>query len=133
MTQHPAPGTVVRHFLALEMKKLAQFMCAQLGPMRHGTTAILTSQFRQDPTHEQTGQGVLQPTSIPMIRNGLQTGIQRLQVKHQRLLGKRECTQLCCIVQRKTFHEEHGIVSSMYTPERSLLFPIPDLATALVG
>src|SRR5947209_9534628 len=57
--------------------------------------------------------------------------VQCLQIKHQCFLGKRECTQLCCIVHSKTFHEELGMVSSISTHERSLFFPILDFATAL--
>src|SRR5713101_3367310 len=109
MTQDPAPGTVVRHALSLEVEESTQFMGAQFGPVCHRTTTILTSQFRQHPDHEQTRQGVLPTTSVSMIRNGLQTGVQRLQIKHQSFLRKRELTQNCCIVHRRTFHEEMAL------------------------
>jgi hypothetical protein len=60
--------------------------------MGHTSAAILACQFGEHPDQEQTGQRVLQATSMPMIGNPLQTGIQRFQIKHQCLLGKREPT-----------------------------------------
>src|SRR2546423_2166128 len=72
ITQDPAPRTVVWHSLSLEVEELTQFMGTQFGPVSHRTTAILTCQFRQYSDHEQTGQRILQATSVSMIRNRLQ-------------------------------------------------------------
>src|SRR5260370_32127761 len=110
--QDPAPGTIVRHFLSLEMEELTQLTAVQFRPMGHATTAILTRQFDEQSNQQQTRKGVLQTTSVPMIRNGLQTGIQGLQIKHERFLRKRDATQQCWIVHRRTLHEEYGIGSS---------------------
>jgi len=78
MAQYPAPGTVMRHALAFEMEELTQFTGAQLGPMTHPTTTILPCQFGQHPDHEQADQRIAETTSITMIRDGLQAGIERL-------------------------------------------------------
>src|SRR2546428_7517564 len=67
MTQDPAPGTVVRHLLSLQMEELTQFTTAQFRPMGHASAAILACQFGEHTDHEQTGQRVLQAASVPMI------------------------------------------------------------------
>jgi hypothetical protein len=69
--------------------------------MSHTPTALLTSQFRENPDHKQTRQGGGRAASVTMIGNGLQTGIQRVQIKHQGFLGKGKLTQKCCIVHKK--------------------------------
>src|SRR2546426_4517540 len=113
MPQDSAPGAIVWHFLSLEMEELTQFTVTQFRPMSHATTAILSRQFGEQSNQQQTRQWVLQTTSVPLIRYGLQTSIQRLQLKHERFLRKREATQQWCIVHSRTFHEEYGIVSSI--------------------
>jgi len=78
MSQNPAPRTVMRHALAFEMEELAQFMGAEFGPMSHSTASILPGSFRQHPDHEQARQPIADPSSITMIRDGLQAGIERI-------------------------------------------------------
>jgi hypothetical protein len=51
MTQHPAPGTVMRHPLSLQMQELTQFTTAQFGPMSHATAALLACQFGEHSDH----------------------------------------------------------------------------------
>jgi len=54
MAQDPAPGTIVRHFLSLEMEQVTQFTAPQFRPMGHATTAILTRQFGEQSNQQQT-------------------------------------------------------------------------------
>lgn len=111
------------HLLALEMEELAQFLGAQFGPMSHTAAAILPGSLGKYSDHEQCRQGVLPTTAVTMIGDRAQIGIECLQIKHERFLGKGELAQKCCIVHRRTFHEYNGIVSSIYTQDGFILFP----------
>src|SRR6266702_1987172 len=134
MPQDSAPGAIVWHFLALKRKELTQFMAAQFRPVGHATTAILSCQFGEQSNQQQARQRVWQTTSVPLIRYGLQTRIQRLQIKHQCFLGKRKMRQKWCIVHRKTFR---GIIGIVLHPSLShdwfVLFPTLQQPWSMLG
>ena len=52
VTQDPAPGTVVRHPLSLQMEELTQFTTSQFRPIGHATEAHLPCQFGEHTDHE---------------------------------------------------------------------------------
>src|SRR5207302_10400672 len=99
-------------------------MAAQLGPMSHRATTILPCQFCQDSNHEQACQRIAHPTSMTMIRDRLQAGIEGISIKKHGFVGKMKRKGECCIFHGETFLGYGMIlVQPFISRERFFLFP----------
>ena len=90
----------------------------------------LPCSFRQHPDHEQARQPIAYPSSITMIRDGLQAGIERISIKKQRFVGKMKRSRERCIFHGETFvcYVEFGkfpLISNYVDYER---LPIEELS-----